>query len=258
MRKEPHKVIHANNMPIQAPICGETLSAAYDSPDTKMLNVYVRLNEDLVRACLEPTPYEYNDNIGMFYFADYSKVTSDDAPFYDSALMISVKYKDMTGGYYLFEFEDAPASVASGREGWGHPKLQADRIVMNDYDGVAMGSVYLDGHLIYHVELDLNNKPKNKLPQLEMEPNLLHMKHPRPDGPGTYCEFTLSRYIDEDTKVREYQECDVIAMDINGIKSKRYPFDMYRPVEILGGEYMICDYFGSEERTGPRILDRIK
>lgn len=254
----PFNVMHANNMPAQAPICGETLSAPYDSLNTKFLYVYVELDEDVVKECVERSPFEYLTNIGVFYMADYSAVTSSDAPFYDSALMIPVKYKDKTGGAYLFEFEDGSASVAAGREGWGHPKLQADSIIMNDYDGIAMGSVYAHGNqLLYHIELDLENDDECNIPQVNLEPNLLHIRHPRPDGPGIYCDLALERYIEEDTKTKKYKKCNVLAFDINSLTDKHHPWGMFRPKRILGGEYMICDYIGSE-RTAPVIVERIK
>ncbi|SDP74800.1 acetoacetate decarboxylase family protein [Desulforhopalus singaporensis] len=253
--QKPHVVIHSNNMPIQAPICGEWLSEPYDAPDIKMLNVYARLDEEVVKNYLKPTPYEYHSNIGLFYFADYSQITSADAPFYDSALMVPVKYKDMTGGFYMFEFEDGPESTSSGREGWGHPKMMADRISMTESEGKAIGNVYLKGKMIYHVELDMNKKPSVSLPVIPLEPNLLHMKHPRPDGPGTYCEFTLVRYIEEDTTIKHQQDCEVVAFDIQGV-GDRDPWHIFKPTRILGGEYIIADYTGSE-RTPPRILDRI-
>ena len=253
----PFQVIHANNMPTQAPICGETLSAPYDSPDTKFLYVYAELDRDLVKKCLDSTPFDYLTNVGVFYMADYSRVTSSDAPVYDSALMIPVSYKDETGGAYFFEFEDGSASVGSGREGWGHPKLQADKIVMNDYDGLAMGSVYVNGQMLYHIELDLENDDDCIIPNVNLEPNLLNIRHPRPDGPGLYCDLVLERYVEEDTKTKLYKRCNVTAFDINSIPQKHHPWGMFTPKKILGGEYMICDYIGSE-RTAPVIVERIK
>ena len=100
MQKKTIKL--GNNMPVQAPLIPDPL-VPYECKDNKTLFAVCRGDEEQVRRYLEPTPFEFLSDIFVVSISDFTN--SKKLSFMDCAIVLPVKYKEIYGGYYLFEYE---------------------------------------------------------------------------------------------------------------------------------------------------------
>lgn len=248
-------IIHnADNMPIQAPFY-KSPNNPQECPGLKTITVFCRIQPEIIKKYLEPTPFEYLTDQFIIQFGDYSNGSA--AAFYDAAIVIPVKYKDITGGYYLIEYEDLASSVIGGRELWGYPKKEATFSVTQK-DNRIVGVVSREEHEILRVEIDMDKTPNSKLPDISAYPNLLLWTLPRYDGPGIQSQKILSRDTSKDLVVKKTSE--VWA----SVKLSKYenlpvmePLDEWNPVEVYGARYIEGDYYCTEERGWASLVDVI-
>jgi acetoacetate decarboxylase len=110
----------------------------YTNENLRTLSVYCRGNRANLEALLKPTPFELADDRFVVQIADFGNASC--GPYYDSGIVIPVRYKDTIGANYFFEFEDTNWSVTFGREVWGYPK-QFGEIELEDNAALVEGSV---------------------------------------------------------------------------------------------------------------------
>ena len=113
--KRPYAIQNGNNVPLSSPLI-PTPFVPYQCADCRHVNVFCRAEPDLIKKYLENTPFEYAGNTVLIYISDFTN--TDVCPFWDCGIVIQAKYKDIVGGYFLFEYEDQDYSIAAGRELW--------------------------------------------------------------------------------------------------------------------------------------------
>ncbi|HEY0696483.1 MAG TPA: acetoacetate decarboxylase family protein [Micromonospora sp.] len=205
--------------------------------DLRSLSVYCRGDRANLEALLEPTPFELADDRFVVQIADFGNATP--GAFYDSGVVIPVRYRDHVGVNYFFEFEDQPWSVAFGREVWGYPKEYAD-ITLTETAGAVSGSVHRSGKLVFGIAMTPQDGHGNAAwADLPLYPHLQVHALPQANGPG----FRVFEIVSRDTS-RDFslgRKCfgpatveltDVLS--VNGVQLK--------VVEVLGGEFSVGDY----------------
>ncbi|WP_077602509.1 acetoacetate decarboxylase family protein [Oceanobacillus sojae] len=252
--KRPFEVWNADNMPVQAPFF-KSPSIPYFCKDLSSINIYCRTSPEIIKKYLEPTPFEYVSNNFIVNFGDYANGTS--ATYHDLGIIVPVKYKDLIGGYYLFEYEDLASSVSAGRELWGYPKKTAD-FKKEEKDGKTSVSVFREDAEIVHFEVDLNKKPRQELPVVPQYPHILLYTMPRHDGPGILTQKVLSRDSSPDfvtkKKVEGYADIKLSGYENFPIIE---PLDELNPVEVYGASYTIGDYAATHENGWAKVVDVI-
>lgn len=170
-------MIKGNNMPIHAPLIPDPF-VPYECKNNKTLFAVCQGNEDTIKNFLKSTPFEFVDDKFVISISDFSNCNK--VPFMDSAIVVPVKYKDIYGGYYLYEYENHDSAIAAGRDLWGYPKKFAN-ITLEDYNGLVKGTVKRSNKLIIEIECDLNCPTKN-LVSIKTTPHLNLHTIPKPDG----------------------------------------------------------------------------
>ncbi|PWW31324.1 acetoacetate decarboxylase [Cytobacillus oceanisediminis] len=237
-------------MPVQAPVF-ESPTVPYHCPDLKTITAYCRTTPELIKKYLEQTPFEYISDHFILTIADFGNASNGN--FYDVGVIVPVKYKDVIGGYYLFEYENTTWSCIAGRELWGYPKKFADAS-LEEKDGKVTAAVTKDGVELMRLEMDLNNSLEEALPETPIYPHLLLYTMPRPDGPGILTQMVLSRDTSPDFITKSRVEAP-IEVNLQGLEHD--PLDEFVPIEVFGGTYVIGDYYATEENGWAKILDKL-
>src|SRR5579859_7991210 len=118
----------------------------YHAPGLRSLTVFCRGDRDNLTELLRPTPFELDGDVFGVQIADFRSADVGGG-FWDSGVVVPVRYGDHRGVTYLFEWEDQPWSIAFGREVWGYPKKHATIDLVDDGDGVR-GEVGREGEKI--------------------------------------------------------------------------------------------------------------
>ncbi|MGA5702407.1 acetoacetate decarboxylase family protein [Peterkaempfera bronchialis] len=222
----------------------------YWSEDLRTLSVYCRGDAANLQALLEPTPFELADDRFVVQIADFGNATP--GPFYDSGVVIPVRYKDHVGVNYYFEYEDQPWSVAFGREVWGYPKHFGE-IRLTDGEAGVRGTVQRAGELIFDISMVPEEGYSNEAwADMALYPHLQVHALPEANGPGFKAFEIVSRDTSKDFVLKrkcfgpaEVQLTSVLS--VNGVDLKL--------VEVLGGEYSVGDYGCTVENGISTVVD---
>lgn len=245
---------NGDNMPIQAPF--------YKSPnnpqfckDLKTISVYCRTKPEIIKKYLEPTPFEYVTDQFVISVGDYSNGTA--ASFYDAGIIVPVRYKNVVGGYFLFEYEDLASSISGGRELWGYPK-KAGEFSWKEDDGRIEVGVARENHEIIHISLDMCAGAASELPNLTIYPHLLLWTMPKYGGPGIQCQKLLARDTSMDFALKTKKEA-AAHVTLSGYEHFPIiePLDELCPVEIYGARYTVGDYACTEQNGWASLVDVI-
>lgn len=240
---------HGNNIPIQAPLIPDPF-VPYECKGYRSVFAVCRQEESVIRKYLEPTPFDYVDNKFIVSVSDFSNC--DKVPFMDCAIVIPVKYKDIYGGYYLFEYENDDSAIAAGRDLWGYPKKYAD-ISLQQENGKVKGQAVRKGKLIVDIECDLNERVHEVI-NLQTYPHLnLHVV-PKPDGKGISSMKVISRDTSPDFKLIS-EGLGKTTVCLNGLPTD--PLHELQPIEVLGGGYTVGDFYATEENGWGRIIETL-
>ncbi|MEH7225748.1 acetoacetate decarboxylase family protein [Bacillus sp. JJ1566] len=248
--ERPYKVPHGNNMPVQAPVF-DNPTVPYSCPNLKTLTAYCRTTPEMIQKYLEPTPFEYVSDQFVVSISDFGNASN--GSFYDVGIIIPVKYKDVVGGYYMFEYENTTWSCIAGRELWGYPKKFAEASLVEE-DGKITATVTKDGVDLIQLKMDLSEQLDHPIPAVQIYPHLLLYTLPRPDGPGILTQMVLSRDTSPDFVTKSRLEAP-ISVELNGLPND--PLDEFQPVEVLGGTYVIGDFHATEENGWAKILNKL-
>ncbi|MFJ2021393.1 acetoacetate decarboxylase family protein [Streptomyces nodosus] len=222
----------------------------YWSENLRSLSVYCRGDADNLRELLEPTPFELADDRFVVQIADFANATP--GSFYDSGVVIPVRYGDHTGVNYYFEYEDQPWSVAFGREVWGYPKHYGE-IQLTDSTSRVAGSVRRAGEQIFGISMEPQDGYSNEAwADMALYPHLQVHALPEANGPGFKTFEIVSRDTSKDFVLRDKWFGPArlelgSALSVNGVQLE--------VVEVLGGEYSVGDYACTVENGISTVID---
>jgi acetoacetate decarboxylase len=235
-----HKLTGDNEMssiPVHAPLYPPLLKKRfpYRCPNLSGLSVYCEANEKAVREILELTPFEFITNKFTISVSDFSNCTW--MPFMDAAIIIPVKFRDVIGGYYAYEYEDHERAVIAGRELWGYPKKLA-KITLALKNNHVLSSVEREGIRLVDISCDLK-QTKKEIPLLPVYPHLLLQVIPKVEGPGVFLKRVIARDTSGVTKIMNKKYGDA-SVSLGKLESD--PLYRLLPLKVLGATFTISDY----------------
>ena len=235
------RLANANNMPVHAPLYPSPF-VPYEARDQRILYAVCRGSEEVVRAILEPTPFDYaGDDRFAVSVVDFT--SNAKCPFFDVAIVVPVSFRGQPGGHYVFEYEDNDAAIVAGRELWGYPKKQAAIGIDEQADGTWVGWAERKGTRI----IELAVTPDADAPMPPALPTLPHLNlrtFPAPDGPGTSLRQVVGRDTSPDL-VLKMQKPGRVRLSLAPVPG--CPLDLFTPFEVLGGYLAVADFFATEE-----------
>lgn len=247
MNRRPH-VQNANNVPIQAPLITHPV-IPYSNKNSKSVYAIFEVEEEVVRAYLEPTPFEYKSNVVYAWVNDF--LDSPQQPYMDSGLMVEAKYKDIEGGHIIFEYENYDESVAAGREIWGYPKKQGD-VRLNKKANHVRASVSRRGHKLIDITCQLKDNVAEKFPRPKTTPHLNLQTIPNAEGPGYFMRRVIARDNSSECKLLEEKIGDI---EIKLTSGPTDPIGDFQPKRIIGGGYSVLDFLASEQYGYGKVLE---
>lgn len=248
--KRPFIIEKGNNVPVHSPLI-PTPFVPYQCPNCRHLNVYGKVEPQLVKKYLKNTPFEYVDNTVLLYISDFTN--TDVCSFWDCGVVIPARYKDVVGGYFIFEYEDQDYSIAAGRELWGYPKKYAD-ISMTETSNMLLATAVKNGREIMRLELDLTLPYKGKLIETKFTPHLLLPTVPNGDKPGIFSQRVMARDTSPDFKTRKLENYEA---KVNLRHAFGDPLDEFASMDVLYGTFQKGEYFATEEHGWAKVLDVI-
>lgn len=248
--ERPFEVEGGNNVPIHSPLI-PTPFAPYQCANNRGVTVYGEVNPEIIKKYLQNTPFEYVDNIVMFYVQDFTN--TDRCSFWDCGIVCTAKYKDIYGGYFLYEYEDQDYAIAAGRELWGYPKKYADINLIEHTDKIVATAVK-NGIEILRIELDKKAKYNLPKPDSKFTPHLLLHTIPNCDGPGIFSQRVLSRDTSPDFITRELEIYEA-TLSLRPINNDA--LDELATAEIICGMYTVGEYFATEKNGWAKVLDTL-
>lgn len=240
---------NANNMPIQAPLVPDPV-VPYSCKNSKTLYAICEVEEETLRKHLSVTPFEYVNNLCMIYVNDF--LESPELPYMDSGIIVTVKYKGIYGGHFLYEWEDNDKAIEAGRY-WGYPKKFGEMTLKKEGD-VVHGTATRHNKKLIDLKLDLS-EPLSELKGLHaVFPHLNLLTIPKPDGPGIFSQRITSRDNSSTCKTLSNQYAE-IEVTLNSTDND--PVADFKPTKILGGGYSTTDFLATTENGYAKVIDTI-
>ena len=241
-------IANGTNNPVQAPLV-PTNVVPYSNHNSMTVYVICEVPERIVRKHLAPTPFEYVSNRCMIYVNDFSE--SEKLPYMDSAILFEVKYKNIIGALYMYEWEDNDIAIATGRM-WGYPKKYAD-IQLSRRGNIVKGTTVRKGATLIDIEADLSSSAsKTEKPKTFPHLNLLTI--PNPDGKSILMQKVTLRDNSSTCKTISDTACKV-KISLNS--SDNDPLGDFTPLKVLGGGFSVTDFAATEENGWAKIIDTI-
>lgn len=151
-RVAPFDLAGAFTMPVVSPISDRP---PYRYQDCKAVNILFRTDpkalEELVPAPLEVDPHQPSVlYIGHFQFVDW------DLPYNEAGLLVPVRCAGRpAGSFAVVLYLDQANPIVGGRELYGWPKKDADRILFDEEDGKISAQVTRYGRKIIQLSLEV-------------------------------------------------------------------------------------------------------
>lgn len=227
--------------------------AIYNCKDQKTISVFCRAQPGIIAKYLEHSPLEYvNDNF-IAYICDMNGCEFEQGGFWDMGIIVPVRYSDVLGASYIFEYESSEHGICAGRELWGYPKKYAD-CTMEEKDGKVIATGHKRGVEIFHLEADLTKPTQAPLPDFKTAPHLQLHTVPAPDGPYIFSQRVIMRDTSMDYQPKR-DEKGAGTCILRGVS--RNPLDEFMPAEIYGATYSVGDFFSTEENGWAKVLATI-
>lgn len=248
MTDDAHHIVvqSANNMPVQAPLIPHPF-VPYHCPGNRTLYAVCRGDEAVLRAMLAPTPFELADDRFVVSVSDFSNC--DKTAFMDAAIVLPVRFGELAGGNYLFEYENNDAAIAAGRDLWGYPKKYARILMARDGDTVS-ARVERDGTRLMEIVCHLRAgaaPPERPV----VTPHLnLHLQ-PAPDGPGWISRRVIARDTSPDFELSS-DEAGHVEVHLGELPG--HPLACLQPREVLGGGLVSGDFHATERNGWGRVV----
>jgi acetoacetate decarboxylase len=168
----------------------------------------------------------------------------------DVGILFPVKFRDLTGGFWAYEYEDNDESIGAGRELWGYPKKFATAKLEERGDRV-IAVVERKGVKLMDVELMVNGEA---VPEVRTYPHLLLQVIPNADKPGVFMKRVLARDTSPDT-ITKSRKSGRARVSFSKLDSD--PIYKLGPVKVLGGTYTISDFFANEKNGWARVISTL-
>jgi acetoacetate decarboxylase len=140
----------------------------YRYKDTRNVNILFKTDPELLKK-LTPPPLEPAPNrlmifyIGLFQFADY------DLLYHEAGLLIPVIHAGQAGNYPVVLYLDQFNPIVGGREIYGWPKKEAEKILFEEAHGKITASVTRYGQQIIEASFEAQQKV-DLIPERAKEP----------------------------------------------------------------------------------------
>ncbi|MBX3598820.1 MAG: acetoacetate decarboxylase family protein [Rhizobiaceae bacterium] len=218
-------------------------------PGLRSLSVYVRGDRKQLEELLDPTPFILNDDRFVISVADFSNQSH--FTFFDAAVLLPVRFGDVEGSTYYFEWEDDHQTVASGREKWGYPKKFGNISLQDDEFG-ARGDVSLNGETMFRIAVDFDDTTDNSAWQdYKVYPHLQARAVSEIYGPSFSAFDIIKRDTSKDFEriSKRFGKATVELGSAIGIKGKKLDI-----LEVLGGEYSVGNFKSTRENGFAQVI----
>ena len=200
-------------------------------------------------ALLSLTPFERVTDTFCVSVADFSQ--NSGATYLDAAVIIPVRFGEVVGATYYFEFEDKHGSVAGGRELWGYPKRFA-KVELSRDEHRAVGRVSNEGETVFELELDFDDAPDSEpWASTPLYPHLQVRAVPQFDGPSFQHFDILSRDTSQDYRLLEQRAARARVTFGPQISVAGTPLTV---AESLGGRLTVGDYKSTSANGVPTLV----
>ena len=237
-------------IPLHAPLHEGTV-VPYSCAGLRTLSVICEGNEEEIKRILSYTPFQYVTNKFVVSICDFSNTISDFSkakdPYWDVGVVVPTKFRDVTGGFYMYEYEDKTDSVIGGRELWGYPKRHGTAKLIEKGDRIE-GEVERLGVKIIEAEMTVTGE---EVPTVETYPHLLLRVIPQADGPGILMRQVVSRDTSPDF-VTKSRKTGKATLKFGKLDSD--PMHKLGPTKVLGATYVIGDFFATEKHGYAKVL----
>lgn len=240
------KLHNANNMPLHAPLIPDPF-VPYRCPGNRSLNVVCRGDRAVLAAYLENTPFKPVGDRFLVYVSDFTNC--DKVPFMDAGIVIPVEFEGGTGGYFVFEYEDNDAAIAAGRDLWGYPKKYAE-ITLVEAGDVCTASVVRKGVPLIAIGWKADG---TDVPALKTTPHLNIHVQPGPDG-RVLGKRVISRDTSPDFRPGSTRTGPA-TVTLGSLPTDH--LTPLQPIEVLGGSYVIGDFFATEKNGWGRTVAQL-
>lgn len=237
-----HKMKRISSMPVHSPL----YPLEWVSPGMRQLSVYCEAEEKAVRELLEPTPFSYVSNVFEVNIADFTKHSL--GSFYESAVHIPVRFKELVGPYIAYMYIDRRSDVmdraiCAAREMFGYPKKGAVVKYFERGDKVG-GYTERDDIRIMDISCSLNEKTKIKVPRSLSAPlNLLYKVIPSPEKNGKPVRQVVLRPCSTSSPAsvasQRFGEAKVTFR-----RSDKDPVYRLGPKRVIGAVFTVGDFNG--------------
>lgn len=218
-------------------------------PGLRTISVYVRGNRKQLEELLDPTPFVLNDDRFVVSIADFSNQSH--FSFFDAAVLLPVRFGDVTGSTYYYEFEDSHETVASGREKWGYPKKYA-RISLEDDERGARGAVTLYDETMFSIAVDFDDVADNAhWRDYKVYPHIQARAVSDIYGPSFSAFDIITRDTSKDYVPisKRFGKASVTLGPSIGIGGQ-----LLEIVEVLGGEYSVGNFSSTRENGRANVI----
>lgn len=213
-------------------------------------------DEAVLRSYIDRTPFELRDDRFLIDVTDYSDrvypPASEAWPFQDCGIIVPIRYGDIEGGYYLFEYENQDYAIFAGRELWGYPKTFGD-VSLEEGPADIIGSVIKGRREIVRLAGD-RGKPPEASPELKVGPILNIHTVPRPDGPGIFSQRIILRDSSPGYKVKSEEYFDA-TLTFKSIRLNQ--LEELGPLQVLSAGFQTADYSMDSEWGWGRVLETL-
>lgn len=212
--------------------------------------------ESVLRSYIERTPFELRDDHFLIEIADYSNrvypPAAENWPFQDCGIIVPIRYRDIEGGYYLFEYENQDYAIFAGRELWGYPKTFGDVTLQNKPERI-IGNVTKAGREIVNLIGD-RAKPLARGPEATFGPILNIHTVPRADGPGIFSQRIILRDTAAGFKLIS-EEFFEASLTLRSVRLNQ--LEELGPLQVLGGGFQTADYTMEGDWGWGRVLETL-
>ncbi|MEG2184727.1 MAG: acetoacetate decarboxylase family protein [Cloacibacillus sp.] len=242
------KIENGINNPIQAPLI-PTHVVPYSNPNSRTVYAICEVPENIVKKHLAPTPFEYVSNKCMIYVNDFSE--SKELPYMDAAILFEIRYKNILGAFYMYEWEDNDVAIATGRM-WGYPKKYAD-IRLEKHGDIIHGTAMRKNTILIDISANLSQR-KDTVAKPRTFPHLNLLTIANPNGQSILMQKVTLRDNSSTCKIVSDISCNV---SISVKSSDNDPMGDFVPLKTLGGGFCITDFKATTENGWAQIIDTI-
>jgi acetoacetate decarboxylase len=217
-----------HSTPVHAPLYPEGIRT---NKRFELIQVLIRPNPEKA-AALIPEPLEPEaEPLAAVIVANYRFVTNI-GPYREAIVNITARYKGEPVAYTAYIYVDSDASLAGGRERFGHPKKMAELTFSQDCEVVRgtctrRGFKIVDAAVCIHRDANMEHVLMRPLYQLKVIP--------QPDV-NAQADISLVKTWQEDL---EFHEMLGGPATVSFERSPADPIYQLEPVEILGGVYVV-------------------